>query len=88
MSPTAPPAASALIVLLVHGAFADASGWTGVVHRLQAAGVKVIPPANPLRGISHRFRLHRQVLGQIPRASTCRRTLLRRSGHHQRRHQR
>jgi pimeloyl-ACP methyl ester carboxylesterase len=39
-------------VVLVHGAFADASSWTGVIERLQAEGVKVTAPANPLRGIS------------------------------------
>ena len=41
-----------LTVVLVHGAFADASSWTGVVERLQAAGMRVMAPANPLRGIS------------------------------------
>jgi len=40
-------------VVLVHGAFADASGWAGVVERLQARGVRVTAPANPLRGIAH-----------------------------------
>jgi pimeloyl-ACP methyl ester carboxylesterase len=39
-------------VVLVHGAFADASSWTGVIERLQAEGVTVVAPANPLRGIS------------------------------------
>jgi pimeloyl-ACP methyl ester carboxylesterase len=39
-------------VLLVHGAFADASSWNGVIERLQAKGVQVTAAANPLRGIS------------------------------------
>jgi pimeloyl-ACP methyl ester carboxylesterase len=39
-------------VVLVHGAFADASSWNGVIERLQAKDVKVTAPANPLRGIS------------------------------------
>jgi pimeloyl-ACP methyl ester carboxylesterase len=39
-------------VLLVHGAFADASSWNGVIERLQANGVQVTAAANPLRGIS------------------------------------
>ena len=39
-------------VVLVHGAFADASSWTGVIQRLQKRGVQVTAPANPLRGIS------------------------------------
>jgi alpha-beta hydrolase superfamily lysophospholipase len=41
-----------LTVVLVHGAFADASSWNGVVERLQAADVQVAAPANPLRSIS------------------------------------
>jgi len=39
-------------VVLVHGAFADGSSWNGVIERLQAKGVRVMAPANPLRGIS------------------------------------
>jgi len=38
-------------VVLVHGAFADASSWDGVIELLQAKGVEVTAPANPLRGI-------------------------------------
>jgi pimeloyl-ACP methyl ester carboxylesterase len=39
-------------VVLVHGAFADASSWNGVIERLQARDVQVKAPANPLRGIA------------------------------------
>jgi pimeloyl-ACP methyl ester carboxylesterase len=39
-------------VVLVHGAFADGSSWNRVIERLQARGVQVVAPANPLRGIS------------------------------------
>src|ERR671910_662946 len=39
-------------VVLVHGAFADGSSWNGVIERLQAEGIRVTAPANPLRGIS------------------------------------
>jgi pimeloyl-ACP methyl ester carboxylesterase len=46
------PTAGPLTVVLVHGAFADASSWTGVIERLQASGVQVTAPANPLRGLS------------------------------------
>ena len=52
MSQATPTAAAPLTVVLVHGAFADASSWTGVIERLQAGGVQVTAPANPLRGIS------------------------------------
>ena len=37
-------------VLLVHGAFTDASSWTEVITALQADGIDVQAPANPLRG--------------------------------------
>jgi alpha-beta hydrolase superfamily lysophospholipase len=33
-------------IVLVHGAFADASSWNGVIERLQAGGLRVIAPAN------------------------------------------
>ncbi|MBO3086045.1 alpha/beta fold hydrolase [Cellulomonas fengjieae] len=39
-------------VVLVHGAFADASGWSGVISRLTAAGYQTYAPANPLRSLS------------------------------------
>src|SRR3954470_14812086 len=45
-------AGGAPTVVLVHGAFADASSWSGVIERLQAQGVPVTAPANPLRGIA------------------------------------
>src|SRR5438128_5967931 len=36
-------------VVVVHGAFADASTWTTVIDQLQRDGFPVIAPANPLR---------------------------------------
>ena len=44
--------AEPLTIVLVHGAFADAPSWNGVVARLQAEGMPVMAPANPLRGIA------------------------------------
>ncbi|MFJ7073539.1 alpha/beta fold hydrolase [Streptomyces sp. NPDC098781] len=38
-------------VVLVHGGFADASNWNGVMARLQNDGYPVMAAANPLRGI-------------------------------------
>src|SRR5215469_1547587 len=38
-------------IVLVHGAFADASSWNGVIGRLQQQGYTVIAPPNPLRGV-------------------------------------
>ncbi|WP_433258508.1 alpha/beta fold hydrolase [Streptosporangium sp. CA-135522] len=37
-------------IVLVHGGFADASGWNAVIERLQHDGYTTIAPANPLRG--------------------------------------
>jgi len=39
-------------VVLVHGAWADASSWSGQVATLQAAGFKVRAIANPLRNLT------------------------------------
>jgi pimeloyl-ACP methyl ester carboxylesterase len=53
-------------VVLVHGAFADASSWNGVIERLQAKGVQVTAPANPLRGIAIDSAYLAGVLDEIP----------------------
>jgi pimeloyl-ACP methyl ester carboxylesterase len=53
-------------VVLVHGAFADASSWNGVIERLQAKGVHVTAPANPLRGIAIDSAYVAGVLEEIP----------------------
>ena len=42
-----------LTVALVHGAFADSSGWNDVIAQLLAAGVEARAVSNPLRGIGH-----------------------------------
>lgn len=38
-------------IVLVHGAFVDASSWNGVVERLEQRGYSVVAPPNPLRGV-------------------------------------
>ena len=53
-------------VVLVHGAFADASGWNDVIERLQSEGVEATAPANPLRGITFDAAYIKSLLGQIP----------------------
>jgi pimeloyl-ACP methyl ester carboxylesterase len=53
-------------VALVHGAFADSSGWNDVVAQLLAAGVAVRAVSNPLRGISHDAAYVGSALEQIP----------------------
>src|SRR5215217_5287421 len=59
-------AAAPLAVVFVHGAFADASGWNGVIEQLQADGVQVMAPANPLRGVSIDSAYIASYLVQIP----------------------
>jgi pimeloyl-ACP methyl ester carboxylesterase len=50
--PDATNGAGSPTVVLVHGAFADASSWNGVIERLQEKGIEAKAPANPLRGSS------------------------------------
>lgn len=38
-------------VVLVHGAFADASSWSGVITKLENDGYPVVAVANPLRSV-------------------------------------
>src|SRR5438309_4754955 len=66
MSQATPTTDTPLTIVLVHGAFADASGWNGVIDRLQARGMHVTAPANPLRGISIDSAYIASVLDQIP----------------------
>jgi pimeloyl-ACP methyl ester carboxylesterase len=58
--------ATRLTVVLVHGAFADSSGWNDVAAQLQADGVQVVAPANPLRGITIDSAYLASYLAQIP----------------------
>jgi pimeloyl-ACP methyl ester carboxylesterase len=53
-------------VALVHGAFADSSGWNDVVRQLRAAGVKVQAISNPLRGIANDSAYVAGAFRQIP----------------------
>jgi pimeloyl-ACP methyl ester carboxylesterase len=39
-------------VVLIHGAFADAASWSGVIEELQRHDIPVIAPPNPLRGLA------------------------------------
>jgi pimeloyl-ACP methyl ester carboxylesterase len=52
-------------IVLVHGAFADASSWNGVIERLQQHGYTVIAPANPLRGVTADSAYTASLLNQI-----------------------
>ena len=52
-------------IVLVHGAYADASSWSGVVERLLQGGHHVLAPANPLRGLTFDSDYITSVLNQI-----------------------
>ena len=52
-------------VILVHGAFADASGWSDEIRHLHNDGYTVLAPANPLRGIASDAAYIRSVLATI-----------------------
>lgn len=66
MSQSTANSGNPLTVVLIHGAFADASSWIGVIQRLQAQGVQVTAPANPLRGIAIDSAYIASVFDQIP----------------------
>ncbi|MEU2658608.1 alpha/beta hydrolase [Streptomyces sp. NPDC007325] len=52
-------------VVLVHGAFADATGWIGVIAELRRSGIPVLAPSNPLRGLTVDAAYLSSVLAQI-----------------------
>ena len=49
-------------IVLVHGSFADASGFHEVIQQLQADGYRTMAPANPLRGLASDAAYVRSVL--------------------------
>jgi pimeloyl-ACP methyl ester carboxylesterase len=49
-------------ILLVHGAWADGSSWSGVIERLQTEGFQVRAPQFPLRSLADDVMRLRQVL--------------------------
>ena len=65
----APPrptlAAQKPTIVLVHGAFADASGFSAEIARLEADGYPVIAPADPLRGLTSDSDYIRSILATI-----------------------
>ncbi|MFF4146940.1 hypothetical protein ACFY0A_37700 [Streptomyces sp. NPDC001698] len=58
-------------VVLVHGAWADASGWTPVAEELEKQGYTVKAPPNPLRGLGSDARYISNYLKQINSPTRC-----------------
>jgi pimeloyl-ACP methyl ester carboxylesterase len=52
-------------IVLVHGAFADASTWRRVYDHLTEDGYTVLAPPNPLRGIPHDVSYAKSVIDQL-----------------------
>ena len=52
-------------IVLVHGAWADSSGWNAEIDSLQRDGYPVLAPANPLRGLESDAAYTRSVLTTI-----------------------
>lgn len=53
-------------IVLVHGAFAGSSSWTGVIKKLTAKGYSVIAVANPLRSVKGDAEYVAALLKSIP----------------------
>src|SRR6476660_4390152 len=51
-------------IVLVHGAWADGSSWSGVIQRLQAAGYPVVAPQLPETSLAADVARVRQVLAR------------------------
>src|SRR5689334_10454512 len=51
-------------VVLLHGLFADGSSWSGVIPRLQAAGLEVTSVQNPLTTLPEAVDAAQRVLGR------------------------
>jgi len=54
------------VIVLEHGAWADASSWSSVISRLQRRGFTVYAPPNPLRGLPQDSDYLHQFLTQNP----------------------
>lgn len=52
-------------IVLVHGAFADASSWSGVIRILRKDGYFVIAAANPLRGVKSDGQYVASLVGEL-----------------------
>src|SRR5262245_62093303 len=69
-SPDQPPKRKEVVmptptIVLVHGAFGDASSWRPVYDRLIRDGYTVLAPPNPLRGLPYDASFTASVIDQI-----------------------
>ena len=58
-------------IVLVHGAFADASIWQRVYDHLAREGDTVLAPPNPLRGIPYDAAYTQSVIDQLDGPRDC-----------------
>jgi pimeloyl-ACP methyl ester carboxylesterase len=59
------PSTSSPTIVLVHGAFADASSWAGVYAELKGDGLTILAPPVPLRGVASDAAYISSVLDQV-----------------------
>src|SRR5262245_38959026 len=52
-------------IVLIHGAFGDASSWRGVYDRLSHDGQTVLAPPNPLRGLPYDASYTQSLIDQL-----------------------
>jgi pimeloyl-ACP methyl ester carboxylesterase len=52
-------------IVLIHGAFGDASSWRGVYDRLNHDGQTVLAPPNPLRGLPYDASYTQSLIDQL-----------------------
>ena len=72
-------------IVLVHGAWADATGFDGEIRALQERGFRAIGFANPLRGLPGDATYLAELLAEPDQSDRARRPFLRRCGHLERR---
>jgi pimeloyl-ACP methyl ester carboxylesterase len=61
-----PQAFKSKTVVLVHGFFADGSGWEGVIERLQALHINVVAVQDPLSSLTTDVEATRRVIDEQP----------------------
>lgn len=53
-------------IVLVHGAFADASGWSEIIERLQERGYRVVAVQNPLTSLANDVATTKRAIDALP----------------------